>query len=445
MSSLFLQGLIFSTLVLAALAVLAWWLYLSPFKLPNGRGRAAEDMAVAASHRLAFTLALLIGIGSQLNIFGGYWDLSEHLVTGIVPGGEDFLWPPHLMVYAGFLVAFIVALSGLVAIAVPNLKRGIKDPRRWVRRNPFVGSVVIIAGYGLLSIPGDAIWHELYGIDLTAWSPPHLFLTFSAASLPVFAAGLFASGQKSSRASAQGLPNRELRDSPQAAGPQAGALKRVSEFASAMDWPSIVRLLFMATSLLLLVFVGVVEWEVESINAYVDKRPVWLYPTIIGVASFFLLVVAKRLVPGPWTATVMALFYFGLRIAVSAFADVMSGAPPRMTLVFILGAVLLDLTYQWMQRLGFRPGDWQVRLAVPGAFVAGYTLVAQPTIEYYLLQFLPSFTLPDHLLTALFTLLACAAIYPVAAGLGNWLSTPSGVEMETELELPNAASVPLKS
>lgn len=445
MSSLFLQGLIFSTLVFGALAVLAWWLFLSPLKLPNSSSRAAGDMAVAASHRLAFTLALLIGIGSQLNIFGGYWDLSEHLVTGIVPGGEDFLWPPHLMVYAGFLVAFIVALSGLVAIAVPNLKRGIKDPRRWVRRNPFVGAVVIIAGYGLLSIPGDAIWHELYGIDLTAWSPPHLFLTFSAASLPVAAAGLFTNGQKSNRASAQVLPNRELRDTAQAAGPQTRALKRFNEFASAMDLTSIVRLLYLASSLLLLVFIGVVEWEVDSINAYVDKRPVWLYPTIIGVASFFLLVVAKRLVPGPWTATVMALFYFGLRIAVSAFADVMSGAPPRMTLVFILGAVLLDLTFQWMQRLGFKYGDWQVRLAVPGAFMVGYTLVAQPTIEYYMLQFLPRFTIPDHLLTALFTFLACAAVYPVAAGLGNWLQSSTRAEMEAEPELPGAASVPIKS
>lgn len=445
MSSLFLQGLIFSTLVLGALAVLAWWLYLSPLKLPNNRMRDTGDMAVAASHRLAYGLALLIGIGSLLTVFGGYWDLSEHLVTGIVPGGEDFLWPPHLMVYAGFLVAFIVALSGLVAIAVPNLKRGIKDPRRWVRRNPFVGAVVIIAGYGLLSIPGDAIWHELYGIDLTAWSPPHLFLTFSAASLPVFAAGLFMKGQKTDRASARKLPNREVRNATRAAGAQTGAGMRISEFASAVDWTSIVRLLYLASSLLLLVFIGVVEWEVDSINAYVDKRPIWLYPTITGVASFFLLVVAKRLVPGPWTATVMALFYFGLRIAVSAFADVMSGAPPRMTLVFILGAVLLDLTYQWMQRFGFRPGDWQVRLAVPGAFMVGYTLVAQPTIEYYLLQFLPSFALPDHLLTALFTFLACAAVYPVAAGLGNWLSSSSRVEMETDLELPNAASVSLKS
>ena len=153
MSSLFLQGLIFSTMVLGALAVLAWWLFLSPLKLPNNRMRDTGDMAVAASHRLAFAIALLIGIGSLLTVFGGYWDLSEHLVTGIVPGGEDFLWPPHLMVYAGFLVAFIVALSGLVAIAAPNLKQGVKDPRKWVRRNPFVGAVVLIAGYGLLSIP----------------------------------------------------------------------------------------------------------------------------------------------------------------------------------------------------------------------------------------------------------------------------------------------------
>ena len=57
------------------------------------------------------------------------------------------------MLYAGFMFAFIVAVGGLVAIAIPNLKLEIRDPRKWVRRNPYVGAVVLIAGYGLFLHP----------------------------------------------------------------------------------------------------------------------------------------------------------------------------------------------------------------------------------------------------------------------------------------------------
>lgn len=440
MSSLFLQGLTFTALVIGVLAFLGWWLYLSPLKLTGHRVQATGNMAVASSARLSFTLALLIGIGSLLNAFGGYWDLSEHLITGVVPGGEDFLWPPHLMVYTGFLLAFVVAVSGLVAIAIPNLKQGIKDPRRWVRRNPYVGAVVLMAGYGLLSIPGDAIWHELYGIDLTAWSPPHVFLTISAVSLTVFAAGLF---QKSGAGMAVRAQKSSRPEDARSDGTKDGrvqAAQKLGEFASTVDWLSFLRLFYMANALILLVFIGVVEWEVESVNRLVAERPVWLYPTIIGGSSFFLSVVARRLVPGPWTATIVALFYFGLRIAVSAFADVMSGAPPRMTLVFILGAVLLDLTCQWMERLGFKASDWQVRLASAGAFMVGYTLVAQPTIEFYLLQFLPSFTIADHLLTALATFLVSAAVYPLPLAIGSWLSRSAKGEEPAAEELPDAVT-----
>ncbi len=440
MNSLFLQGLTFTTFVIGVLAFLGWWLYLSPMKQTGRRVQASGNMAVASSAKLSFTLALLIGIGSLLNAFGGYWDLSEHLITGIVPGGEDFLWPPHLMVYAGFLLAFVVAVSGLVAIAIPNLRQGIKDPRRWVRRDPYVGAVVLMAGYGLLSIPGDAIWHELYGIDLTAWSPPHVFLTISAVSLTVFAAGLFQKSASRMSVRPQDSSTRESNGSDDPKNVRVNAAKKLGEFASSVDWLSFVRLFYMANALLLLVFIGVVEWEVDSINSLVAKRPIWLYPTIIGVSSFFLSVVARRLVPGPWTATIVALFYFGLRVAVSAFADVMSGAPPRMTLVFILGAILLDLTCQWMERFGFRAGDWQVRLASAGAFMVGYTLVAQPTIEFYLLQFLPSFTIPDHLLTALFTFLVSAAIYPVPLAIGGWLSRSASGEEPAAGELPDAVT-----
>jgi hypothetical protein len=437
----------FSALVIGILAFLAWWLYLSPIRQAAANGTAAtvqQNKAAAISKRLSYTLALLIGVGSMLISFGGYWDASEHVVTGIVPGGEDFLWPPHLMLYGGFLLAFVVALGGLIALALNSLRLGIKDPRLWVRRNPYVGAVVLIAGYGLLSIPGDAIWHELYGVDLTAWSAPHVFLAVAATSLSISAVGLLL---RDSTRENKGEPSPEPSSSPirgsalDSRRPDL-AWHRISAVASRTDWLDLVKLFYISMGLLLFVAIGTIEWEIDVVAKLVAQRPVWLYPTIIGVSSFVLLIMARRIVPGPWTATILALFYFGLRSAVTAFAEVVSGAPPRMTLVFILGALLLDLTCQWMTRFGFRPRDWQFRLAAAGAFMVGYTLVAQPTIAFFLLQYLPPFTVPDHLLTALFTFLLCAALYPVALGLGGWLQDSAGEESETPQEAPETVTAP---
>lgn len=442
MSSLFLQGLVFSGLAIGVLAFLAWWSYLSPMK-HSGReessGTPQRGNAITTSPRLSKALALLVGIGALLICIGGYWDLSEHVVTGIVPGGEDFLWPPHLMIYAGFLIAFLVATGGLSALAIPNLRAGVIDPRRWVRRSPYVGAVVLVAGYGLFSIPGDAIWHELYGIDLTAWSPPHIFIALSSASLPIFAIGLLMGGGNRVDRANGGTDARSGRN----LFGRIGILASGRRF-SATDWRSFVNLFLLAIAFCIFLIIGTTEWEMGKVDGYVTQRPVWLYPTIIGVSAFFLSVLARRVAPGPWSATAFALFYFGLRIATTSFADLVSGATPRLTLVFILGAVLLDLTYQWMARFGFRPGDWQVRLAAAGGFMAGFSIVAQPTIAFQYLQFFPSFTVPDHLIAALCVYVLNIAIYPVAMGLGNWLKSSSNEDSEVLQEDLDAVTVPAK-
>lgn len=442
MSSLFLQGLVFSGLAIGVLAFLAWWSFLSPMK-HSGRedssGIPQSRNAVSTSPRLSKALALLVGIGVLLICIGGYWDLSEHVVTGIVPGGEDFLWPPHLMIYAGFLIAFLVAIGGLSALAIPNLKAGVMDPRRWVRRNPYVGAIVLVAGYGLFSIPGDAIWHELYGIDLTAWSPPHIFIAVASASLPVFAVGLLMGGGNRAVPARGGTDARSRshlfdRERLWAAG---------GRFSPA-DWRSFVNLFFLAIGLCMFLIIGSSEWEMGKVEGYVAQRPVWLYPTIIGVSSFFVTILARRVAPGPWSATAFALFYFGLRIAVTSFADIVSGATLRLTLVFVLGAVLLDLTHQWMERFGFRPSDWQVRLAAAGGYMVGFSIVAQPTIAFQYLQFFPSFTVPDHLIAALLVYVLNIAIYPVALGLGNWLKSSGNEDAEALHEDLGAVTVPAK-
>ncbi len=374
--SLFWEAISFSIIAVGSIVVLAWWFYLSPIK-------ATAKTVQTASPQLARTLALLVGVGTFLLTVGFYWDASQHVSTGVVPGGSDFLWPPHLMLYGGFLISFIVAIAGLVALARPDLGAGVRDPRRWVRHNPYMGALALAAGYGLFSIPGDAIWHELYGLDLTAWSPPHVLLMAAAISTPLCAAGLLVQSQRGS--------------------------------ANPARWIGFVTLVYLTLAMSEAFLIGVLEWEFGRTNGLVAARPTWLYPLIIGMVSYFAMVFARRLTRLPWTATTLALLYFGWRIGMASFTMGISGAAPRLTLVFVLGAVLYDLVAQRTALSGLR------RLVIEtAAFTAGYALIALPTIEFVFKSSLPRFALSDHIMTVIMTFAVGVIVHIAAERTAAW-------------------------
>jgi hypothetical protein len=375
--SLWMQALIFSGIAIGGILLVAWWLYFSP-------SRGPVDRAQPASPSVAVVLVTLISLSSMLIVFGGYWDAAEHVATGIVPGGDDFLWPPHLMIYGAFLLALLISIGGIVALAIPNWWAGVHDPRMWVRRNPYLGAAALAAGYGLLSVPGDAIWHLLFGIDLTAWSPPHIFIAVASAAMPFCAVGLLLQG----RTGPMVVPSAH----------------------------SVGVLLLLAMAMHLLLLIGVLEWELSQVARLVAERPIWLYPVIVAGISFFAMSIGRRLVPGPWTATTLALFYFASRLGIAAAVTGLSGTAPRLTLVFLLGALLLDFVTQKVHLSG-----WRRVVLEAGAYTFGFVVVALPTITFYLQPYLPIFTGIDHLLTILITFAVCALLHPVAEGAGAWL------------------------
>ena len=162
--------------------------------------------------------------------------------------------------------------------------------------------------------------------------------------------------------------------------------------------------------------VAVLEWELETVAGHILARPAWFYPVILGAFAFFIVSLGRRLVTGPWTATTVALLFFAWRIGSSAFAEVVSGAPPRLTLVFVLGAVLLDLAAQRANRKGL-----QQALVEAAAFTAGFAAIALPTIQFVYLPYLTRFTALDHLLTVLISFVVCALLQPAAQTIGAWL------------------------
>ena len=101
------------------------------------------------------------------------WDIRWHVVIG-----RDSFWiEPHVMTYAGVAVASVVCF-GVLAIETWAARRG-QVSRDSLRIAGLVGSRGYhLAWWGIaltiLAAPIDDLWHRLFGIDVTLWSPPHL-------------------------------------------------------------------------------------------------------------------------------------------------------------------------------------------------------------------------------------------------------------------------------
>src|SRR3990170_2787479 len=237
-----LSAIVFTGAAVALVAGSTWWLFFSPM--------AGTDPERPIPSALGIVLAVLLGLASLLMVSGALWDASMHLQTGIVPGGSDFLWPPHLMIYSAFLLAFGVAGSGIVLMVASDRRAGSGDMRRWVRSQPMIGAVVLAAGYSLAAVPGDALWHELVGPDLTAWSPPHLALAAASTAVVLCGVGLLLEVQRAGKSSA---------------------------------WLDLGLFALLGLSLNLLYMVGVLEWELPGeASRLVAQRPAWAYPLVAG-------------------------------------------------------------------------------------------------------------------------------------------------------------------
>src|SRR5688500_16777498 len=110
-------------------------------------------------------------------VVGGWglgWDIRWHLMIG-----RDSFWiPPHVMTYFSVAVAAILSL-GVLALETGAARGRPGPPPGSVKLAGLVGSRGFhLAWWGIaltiLAAPIDDLWHRLFGIDVTLWSPPHL-------------------------------------------------------------------------------------------------------------------------------------------------------------------------------------------------------------------------------------------------------------------------------
>src|SRR5213593_1256134 len=109
-------------------------------------------------------------------LFGGWgvgWDIRWHLIIG-----RDSFWiAPHVMTYASVVVASLISL-GVLLFETWRSRGGPRPPGTvtiaWLRGTrgfhlTWWGMAIVI-----LAAPVDDLWHRLFGLDVTLWSPPHL-------------------------------------------------------------------------------------------------------------------------------------------------------------------------------------------------------------------------------------------------------------------------------
>ena len=99
--------------------------------------------------------------------WGVQWDIQWHVLIG-----RDSFWiPPHLITYAGVSAAVFLSFGVLFW----ETWRGTGDVRVLGLRG---SRGFQLAAWGIavtiIAAPIDDLWHRLFGIDVTLWSPPHL-------------------------------------------------------------------------------------------------------------------------------------------------------------------------------------------------------------------------------------------------------------------------------
>ena len=210
------------------------------------------------------------------------WDTSEH-VKGAV---DSFWYPPHFGIYFSLLAAAFVSAYGLFLTLRSPGSLGEK-----LRRSPALVALTVANIIGFTGAPFDAWWHETFGIDLTAWSPPHIHLIVGSVMV-LISCSIYFLDSRPTEDEARLLTRPSRRD-----------LVVAAAFAMAM----------------LLGSVGFIDYEsavtpsqtggISAAMVEILGRPRWSYPVAMTGFTLFILVIATASSRRIGIATLATAFY----------------------------------------------------------------------------------------------------------------------------------------
>lgn len=201
--------------------------------------------------------------------FGGYWDIAFHMSRG----REGLLSPPHVLIYGGILASMLV-----IGVALLHKPRDVSYPTHW-RRNPIAFAAGVAMAIQLSSAPFDELWHTIFGLDVSVWSPPHAVLIFGGVAVFLILASLPVMNAASAYVT-------------------AARLFALGAALLAID-------LFLAESVF-----PFPEWHVSQ------HRPAFVSPLLEVLGAVLVAVVARRALTQRWAATGAIIAFFVLRLAV---------------------------------------------------------------------------------------------------------------------------------
>lgn len=381
----FILGIILLIIVTMASGFAAWHFLLRP--LPEGLKQVDEPLISPAQRQW---IAILFGVSAIGLTIGAIWDEVWHRIYGI-PFGDDFFWRPHQMMYFGFLVVIGMGLFGWYLI----LFRAKGTLQQRFRADPIVGISVLIGTFLMYSLPVDPLWHGIYGADISAWSLPHIVLTYTFAAIAI----MMATVQLSI------MPKRSW-----------ASILRIE----GRDVVLIIICSFVLTPTLLLL---TSEWDmitpdrIANPNDMVMMRPDWMLPAFLVFCASFTAVLTNHIVQRYGAGTLAVIVSFLTRsLMLSYFSD--DGISANNWLLCIPVALAIDICYAiWMRRKQQPPSY----LITAAAAVMGMTLIGYPLMNRLLL--FPNASLSNLPIWLVTTYVAGAMAVWLASTMGNYIAS----------------------
>jgi hypothetical protein len=396
---LFVTGVALFIAAIFTFGLALWWLYFSP--LPEH-----ALVHTPGSRWLRQLFGLLALMSGFLFVIGGFWDEFWHRKFGGF--GNDFFWPPHLMIYGSLALTALFAVVGIL-IVIRHSHSGV---RAAFRANPHLGFLALCSGFFAASAPSDGLWHQIYGPDLTAWSLPHISLAVGLTATLLATAAL-----------------------------QLATLPRRSWNARGIQWQEIATLLALMLAGTILVQIATPEWEnIQQIGAGFNRdaafdqafwsRPEWLYPVVLITIAAFLGNCAVHALRRWWAAPVAALLVLAFRlIGLTAF-DAWS-VHMRFISQLLLVAPMIALGFWYARKQARVDNPRTIFLGNAIAWIA-LVLIDLPIISQTLIY-------PRINMATAPGMLVWSLVMALAAGwagtrLGAWLAVMDSVSTESLTE-----------
>ena len=393
---LFVLGVGVLTVLLAALGGAIWYLFLSP--LPKNT-RVSQPQSSLVARSLAGVLAVSSGLMFSVALV---WDETWHHRYGGF--GNDFLWSPHFLLYGSLAILAFFASAGMLFLALKG-KGGIRER---FRAEPLIGLLGLIAMFQTAAAPSDLLWHKIYGVDLTAWSLPHLMLFGGVSFVMMCAVPL----------SLSSVPQGNWRG------------------LSGLKLQEILAIGLISFAGILFVILLAAEWEgISSLPDFSSsnlrafwQRPEWLYPVVLISLGGFVGSVAQHALKRVGVSSLVgAVIVLHRLITVAIFGGHNEGLSANSQLMVLPVFVLLDVWQASRLSRKLQP-TWSARGAL---IVAAASLAVMLPIIPNLLIYprINANTLPMMIVISFLMMLASSW---AGSNLGAWLGSlgtrPSALE-----------------